>query len=116
MGDRALVQFRDSDGKVSPVCYLHWGGFNVPEYIRECAELMRGRDDDVQYAFARFVGICHSHIPGNLSLGVWNKTAPLTKGDSHGDAGCYIVDCATWDVEAFGGYGESFNARVKKQS
>lgn len=71
---------------------------------------MKSRGDDASYAFARFVGICHARIEGNTSLGAWNQDTPLTKSDSHGDAGCYLVDCKTWDVEAFGGYGEPFNA------
>ena len=31
--------------------------------------LMNGRFDDADYAAARFVGICHQQIEGNLSLG-----------------------------------------------
>lgn len=110
MGDRVLVQFKDSSDRVSPVCYMHWHGDRAPELIRECAKLMESRGEDLSYAFARFVGICHSHINGNLSLGVFNQAAKLTAEDSHGDAGCYVVNCKTWEVEAFGGYGESFNA------
>lgn len=66
MGDRVLVQFKDSNSRVSPVCYMHWHGDNAPEFIRECAKLMESRGEDLAYAFARFVGICHSHIKGNI--------------------------------------------------
>jgi hypothetical protein len=43
-------------------------------------------------------------------MGVWNQTMKLTKDDSPGDAGCYVVNCSTWQVQAFGGYGEPFCA------
>jgi len=111
MGDRVLIQVKAGTG-FSPVCYLHWSGDSAPALIRETAELMKGRDNDVAYCFARLVGVCHTSTPGNLSLGVWNADALLTSGDSHGDAGIYIVDCGTWDVVAMGGYGTSFNARA----
>lgn len=116
MGDRALVQFvsKDKNGKpveFSPAVYLHWHGGRVPEFIRECAALMQGREGDVEYSAARFVGICHGAIAGNLSLGIQRAQRVLTKSDSQGDAGCFIVDCGSWQVEAFGGYGEPFDAR-----
>ena len=104
MGDRALVQFTDGD-EVSPVIYLHWSGSEVAGYLKELAELMRGREGDVNYAAARFVGICHNHIEGNLSLGMWNQVEKLTADDSHGDAGCFVVNVDTWNIEAMGGYG-----------
>jgi hypothetical protein len=115
MGDRVLVQFingRQGEGKYSPVAYLHWHGDSAPDMIKTCAALMAGRDGDVDYAFARFVGICHEAIGGNISLGAWNATGVLQSGDSHGDAGCYVVDVYTWEVRAFGGYGEPFHARA----
>lgn len=111
MGDRVLIQVKDGKGEVSPVCYMHWSGSNAPALIKEMAELMRGREGDVSYAFARLVGVCHNHIEGNLSLGVFNQADELKAGDSHGDAGCYVVNCSTWEVTASGGYGESFKAR-----
>lgn len=114
MGDRALIQFTNSNGEVSPVCYLHWNGAEAPEWIRDCAKLMESSGENLPYAFARFVGICHERISGNVSLGVWNRTDRLTEKDSHGDAGCYLVNVSTWEVEAFGGYGRPFNAREQR--
>ena len=111
MGDRVLVQVESDEGGVSPVLYLHWGGSIVTDLIRETAELMKGRDNAVSYAFARLVGGAHVRVPGNLSVGVWNHADRLVEKDTHGDAGCYVVNCVTWEVEAFGGYGQSFNAR-----
>lgn len=111
MGDRALIQVVSGE-QVSPVCYLHWHGDAAPKFICELAERMKGRDGDIAYAFARLIGICHSHIDGNTSLGCWSAEEKLTEGDSHGDAGVFIVDCNTWSVEALGGYGRSFNART----
>lgn len=112
MGDRVIVQFIDSYGDVSPACYMHWEGDRAERHIRECAKLMEGRDNDLQYAFARFVGVCHSRIEGQTGLGLWNQAEKLKASDSHGDAGCYVVNCNTWNVEACGGYGKPFNAKV----
>jgi hypothetical protein len=113
MGDRVLIQFINGHDarEFSPVAYLHWHGDSAPALIRACADLMRGRDGDTGYAFARFIGICHNAIGGNLSLGAWNTKGVLQPDDSHGDAGCYVVNVHTWQVQAFGGYGEPFNAR-----
>lgn len=117
MGDRVLIQVTDRDGRVSPVLYLHWGGEEAPEIIREAAALMAGRDGDLGYAFGRLVGVAHSRTPGrNTGLGVWNQPTKLEASDSHGDAGCYVVSCETWEVEAFGGYGTPFNARSKQDA
>lgn len=114
MGDRALVQFEDSTGRTSPVIYLHWSGEEASAWLRELAILMTGRPNDASYAAARFAGICHRHINGNMSLGMWNQEKRLTAEDSHGDAGCFVVNCHTWQVEAMGGYGESFNAAANE--
>lgn len=102
MGSRALVQFVDSDNEFSPVCYLHWDGGRVREFIEECSVLMESRGEDVFYAFARFVGICHTHIEGNMSLGVDNIDHVLTVEDSYGDHGCFVVHCGTWEIKQFG--------------
>jgi hypothetical protein len=114
MSDTALIQVVSkipTVQNISPVCYLHSSGSVAHEYIRELALLMSPtRGGDVQYGFARLVGICHTHIGGNLSLGVWAADGILTAEHSHGDAGVFVVDCNTWDVRAEGGYGESFNA------
>lgn len=113
MGDRVLIQFvngRDAR-EFSPVAYLHWHGEGAPDLIKACAALMAGRDGDTGYTFARFIGICHETIGGNLSLGAWNAAGVLQPDDSHGDAGCYVVNVHTWQVQAFGGYGKPFNAR-----
>lgn len=78
MGDRALVQFKDNN-EVSPVVYLHWDGSEVKDWLQELRELMGDRFSDVSYTCARFIGVCHSHIKGNLSLGVFTQTTELSK-------------------------------------
>lgn len=105
MGDRALVQFTDGVEGFSPVIYLHWNGSEVGEWLRELRDLMRGRNLDLAYTAARFVGICHAHIKGNVSLGMWNQEEKLTPSQTHGDFGCVVVDIRTWQAECFGGYG-----------
>jgi len=122
MGDRALVIFHD-DTTVSPVIYLHWSGSEVPQLAAAHEKLMADRKGDVQYAAARFVGLAHEQISGNLSLGIWNADAdlqaavlqitadPTSKAaasvlasESHGDAGVCVIDCRDFTWKAFGGY------------
>ncbi len=111
MGDRALIIFHD-DEKVSPTVYLHWSGSHVPELLGELKDRMKGREGDLAYAAARFVGICHEHIDGNLSLGVSSNKfgvndlldRELMKATSHGDAGVVIVNVEDFTWKAHGGY------------
>jgi hypothetical protein len=119
MGDRALIIF-EHNGEVSPVVYLHWSGSRVPALLQTLKERMQGREGDVSYTTARFIGICHESIDGNLSLGVWNlpvetlvavKTRGLSsEADkeladySHGDAGVVVVNAKDFTFEAYGGY------------
>jgi len=111
MGDRALVVFYDKY-RISPTIYLHWHGGNVPELLRELAEYMKGRYGDAEYAAARFTGLCHQRIPGNLSLGIernslrqcdLNDTSAL-EAISHGNAGLVVVNTADFTWNAYGGY------------
>jgi hypothetical protein len=119
MGNRALVIFESKD-EVSPVVYLHWNGSQVPELLQQLKERMKGREGDVSYTAARFIGICHESIAGNLSLGVWNMPADTliavkSRGSnawadkelaeySHGDAGVVIVNAEDFTFQAYGGY------------
>lgn len=109
MGDRALVIFK-SNGEYSPVAYLHWGGEAVPAYIEDLKILMDIRTNDCEYAYARFLGICHTANVSNISLGGWNLpkdfegTPEYLERMSHGDAGVIIVNCEDFSWKAFGGY------------
>ncbi len=111
MGDRALVIFHDQY-RISPTVYLHWHGGDVPEILRELAEIMQGRYGDAQYAAARFTGLCDRRIPGNLSLGLMANPLRLADLDdaaalealSHGNAGVVIVDTGDFTWKAYGGY------------
>jgi len=111
MGDRALIVFYDED-HISPSVYLHWHGSQVPELLGHLAEYMKGRYGDAQYAAARFTGLCHRLIPGNLSLGILLDTlrredladGALLRDMSNGNAGVVIVDTADFTWKAYGGY------------
>lgn len=115
MGDRVLIQLRQGS-EVSPVLYVHWGGKEAFYLIRKTERRMKGRRDDLVYSFARLVGTAHEATPGNLSLGVWNapirgeapksfELGAIDEGDSHGDAGCLVVDvfASGWVVTPIGG-------------
>jgi hypothetical protein len=111
MGNRAIVIFYDSD-RISPSVYLHWNGGEVPRLLGELAEYMKGRYGDAEYAAARFTGLCHNMIDGNLSLGIYAtklKRADLDNAKvvtnlSHGDAGVVIVNTDDFTWKAYGGY------------
>jgi hypothetical protein len=119
MGNRALVIFTDGE-RVSPVVYLHWCGDKVPTWLNDLKELMRGREGDVDYSCARFIGLCHSQIAGNQSLGVWNVPPPIERAVrafpctdrsreqlaayGHGNAGVVIVNVRDYGWQACGGY------------
>jgi hypothetical protein len=96
----------------SPVVYLHWGGSDVPHILCALRERMQGRNNDIGYAAARLVGICHERIDGNVSLGLFEfpkdgLAGYLDSEFSHGDAGVILVECDTWIAEAWNGYGFS---------
>lgn len=111
MGDRAVVHFHTDSKTLSPATYLHWGGSEVPALLAEACKIMAGRTGDRDYTMARFVGVCHNAIDGNLSLGVFRGAATFeeAKEDSytHGDSGVWLVNVEReiWNVEVVGGYG-----------
>ena len=84
----------------------------VPAWLEQLKVLMTGRFSDASYAAARFVGICHANIDGNLSLGISSNDLSLadirSKGrmDDHspGNAGIVVVDTSDFTWKAYGGY------------
>lgn len=107
MGDRALIQLTNKSGQVSPVLYLHWSGSDVADIIWRTQERMRDRVNDVEYSFARLVQEATRDDDEDTGFGCWNQAEPLTAKDSHGDAGCFLIDVTEqkWVVKAGGGYG-----------
>jgi hypothetical protein len=111
MGNRACIVFFDRT-RVSPTVYLHWHGNAVPEWLGQLKDRMNGRFSDAAYAAARFVGICHDNIDGNLSLGVSSNDLSLAdvrsqdrmESESPGNAGIVIVDPSDFSWKAYGGY------------
>jgi hypothetical protein len=111
MGNRAAVLFFDRN-QVSPTVYLHWHGNDVPDWIDELSRLMTGRTNDAAYAAARFVGICHERIVGNLSLGINSnnltvkdlKHPDIVAALSPGNAGIVVVDTSDFTWQAYAGY------------
>lgn len=97
MGNRASIVFTDGE-EYSPVVYLHWNGFEVPDWLSQTRDLMNSRPGDLDYTAARFVGVCHGHIDGPLSLGLSNYAGDIAKHDP-GDAGTFVVDVRTWQVQ-----------------
>ena len=126
MGDRGLVIFTtkgtygEAKGKIfySPGIYLHWRG--APDVVQELLEKAAPylRKGDNCYSAARFCGVCHAEIPGNLGLGIfelpedrklllkknWKALAEYYLCDN----GIYFVDTNTGDVVQvpYGGKGK----------
>jgi hypothetical protein len=111
MGNRACVVFFDHH-RVSPTVYLHWAGDAIPGYLDQLKARMDGRFSDAAYAAARFVGICHANIEGNLSLGISSndfsqvdvRNKDRMEQDSPGNAGIVVVDTSDFSWKAYGGY------------
>ena len=110
MGNRACVLFFDLM-YVSPTVYLHWHGNAVPAWLDQLKVRMEGRFSDAGYAAARFVGICHANIDGNLSLGISSngfsqgdvRSADRMQSESPGNAGMVVVDTSDFSWKAYGG-------------
>ena len=111
MGNRACIVFFDRT-HVSPTLYLHWHGDAVPAWLDQLKSRMDGRFSDAAYAAARFVGICHANIDGNLSLGISSNDLSLAdvrskermEEESPGNAGMVVVDTSDFTWKAYGGY------------
>ena len=110
MGNRACIVFFDRD-RVSPTVYLHWHGDAVPSWLEQLKDVMTGRFNDASYAAARFVGICHAQIGGNLSLGLWSNDLTVAdvrkpermEDESPGNAGIVVVDTRDFTWKAYDG-------------
>jgi hypothetical protein len=110
MGNRACIVFFDRNS-VSPTVYLHWHGNAVLAWLEQLKVLMTGRTSDAAYAAARFVGICHTDIEGNLSLGISSNDISLVdirredrmEDHSPGNAGIVVVDTSDFTWKAYGG-------------
>lgn len=106
MGDRVIVVFED-EHSLSPGIYLHWHGEQVRSLLQEAVPRLRA--GDATYSAARFCGVCHTKIDGNLSLGLFEP--PATREDArgkygHGDAGVIIVNTVTGECQQVGGYND----------
>ena len=93
-------------GEVGPVVYCHWSGRRAPYIVRRLAARMKGREGDLSYSSARLVQeAIGMNTNGNISFGVWNSATKLVPNDSHGDAGCVVIDVDNGHkCECFGGY------------
>jgi len=113
MGDRALVQFKNKD-ESSPVLYTHWYGDTVLEIIQDTYDEMvkeRRKPNDIEKAFMHFLANMMARGDKDCSC-LFNQHRLLTEDDSHGDAGCLVVDVSEsddknpWKIYSAGGYCE----------
>ena len=119
MGNRACILFFDQY-RVSPTVYLHWHGDAVPAWLNQLKDRMKGRYSDASYASARFVGICHANIDGNLSLGILSNDLSIAdvrnkdrlEQESPGNAGIVVVDTNNFTWKAYGGYLAHIDGRL----
>lgn len=108
MGDRVLMQCHSAkSGRFGPVVYCHWLGDKAPQIVNRLINRMRPRTGDLDYSSARLVQECtlaQIDPDSYMSIGVWNSDHLLTAKDSHGDAGCVLIDVDTWQTTYVGGY------------
>ena len=108
MGDRVLMQCHSAkSGRFGPVVYCHWLGDKAPQIVNQLINRMRLRTGDVDYSSARLVQECtlaQADPDSCMGIGMWNTDHLLTAADSHGDAGCVLIDVDTWQTTYVGGY------------
>jgi hypothetical protein len=108
MGDRVLMQCHSKrSGKFGPIVYGHWLGDRAKHIVTQLTERMSTRRGDVDYASARLVQECclaAGQVQYNTGVGMWNASGLLGLDDSHGDAGCVLIDVDDFSVAYFGGY------------
>ena len=106
MGDRVLMQcFSSKTGEFGPVVYGHWCGGKAPAIVAALAKRMESRGGDVAYSSARLVQEAIGENKDALSFGIWNAAGRLTADDSHGDAGCVLIDVDSGHAPTYlGGY------------
>lgn len=108
MGDRVLMQCHSkARGTFGPVVYCHWLGDHAPRIVNNLINRMRTRPGDLDYSSARLVQECtlaQADPHATLGVGVWNSDHLLTADDSHGDAGCVLINVDDWSVTYLGGY------------
>lgn len=106
MGDRVLMQcYNSKTNEFGPVAYGHWSGDRALAVADALATRMVTRPGDLAYASARMVQALVRDATGNTGFGLWNTDHLLTAYDSHGDAGCIILDVANRLKPTFmGGY------------
>jgi len=110
MGDRVLLQcWNSGTGKFGPVVYGHWLGEQAPQIVAALrARMELARPGDLDYNSARLVQTaCALTAAGSTTgVGLWNTDHLLTAADSHGDAGCVLIDVGVvpYAVQYLGGY------------
>jgi hypothetical protein len=112
MGDRVVMQCHSRAQNVhGPAVYGHWLGSEAPKIVAALIKRMQPRRGDVDYASARLVQEFtlaqgdHTTPSGScMGIGLWNVDHLLTPDDSHGDAGCVLINVDDWTVQYFGGY------------
>lgn len=111
MGDRAVVVFKEEFespdewmADYSPGIYVHWEGSRIRELLEGSLPYLRLGDH--LYSAARFCGYCHTQIPGNLGLGLYDIPDPPIDSDvdrwwdhwGPGDNGVFLVDVRSLKV------------------
>jgi len=108
MGDRVLMQCHSKAQNVhGPAVYGHWLGSEAPKIVAALIKRMQPRRGDVDYASARLVQevtLAQSDPTTCMGVGLWNVDHLLTADDSHGDAGCVLINVDDWSVTYVGGY------------
>ena len=96
MGNRAVLAFRDSEGKIEKFgIYLHWnGGIESVAAFLEYAEEVGVRGHETGYFASRLTQIIGNFMEGTLSLGLVSINTDNLASNDLGDNGVYVIDCS----------------------
>jgi hypothetical protein len=108
MGDRALIVFHKSKTDFSPCIFMRWRGSEVWNLLKEGQGWLAAFDP--AYSAAAFCGFCcKDGLEYTMRLRIWNGPRDYAEATSEefspADAGVFLVDTATGEVEAHHGYG-----------
>lgn len=107
MGDRAMFVCHENEEEYSPGIYIHWGGSEALDLLRQAAPRMHMYD--ASEAAARLCGFLHEQLSGAKGLALCPSPQPGPDGTidweqySPGDAGVIVIDVLDAKAECFAG-------------
>ena len=107
MGSRAVFVCHENGEEYSPRIYIHWGGAEAIDLLRQAAPRMDMYDSNS--AAARLCGFLHENLPGSKGNALVPPPSPGPDGQVNweeygpGDAGVIVIDVLDAKAECFAG-------------